>query len=101
MAIPLKYNLRNLRVRWRSTAATVAGIALVVAVFVLVLSLDRGIKSTYVNTGDDRNLLVLRKGATAESSSQISRAQARQSSTRRGLTGMATASRWRRRKSSC
>ncbi|MDW8344789.1 MAG: ABC transporter permease [Verrucomicrobiae bacterium] len=77
MAVPLKYNLRNLRVRWRSTTATVLGMALVVAVFVLVMSLDRGMRATYINTGDPRNLIVLRKGSTAESSSQISRQQAR------------------------
>jgi putative ABC transport system permease protein len=71
MAIPLKYNLRNLRVRWRMTLATALGIALVVAVFVMVMALARGLKSTLVETGDPRNLLVLRKGSTAESSSQI------------------------------
>jgi putative ABC transport system permease protein len=77
MAVPLKYNLRNLRVRWRSTIATMLGVALVVAVFVMVMSLHRGMQSTYINTGDARNLLVLRKGSTAESSSQISREEAR------------------------
>lgn len=71
MAIPLKYNLRNLRVRWRSTLATTLGIALVVSVFVMVMSLARGLRETYVSTGDERNILVLRKGSTAESSSQI------------------------------
>lgn len=73
MAIPLKYNLRNLRVRWRLTLATSLGIALVVAVFVMVMALAQGMKATYVSTGDPRNLLVLRKGSTAESSSQIMR----------------------------
>lgn len=77
MIIPLKYNLRNLRVRWRSTMATTLGVALVVAVFVMVMSLHRGMQFTYIRTGDERNLLVLRKGATAESSSQISRDEAR------------------------
>ena len=77
MAVPLKYNLRSLRVRWRSTIATTLGVALVVAVFVMVMSLDRGMRSTYISTGDVRNLLVLRKGSTAESSSQISREEAR------------------------
>lgn len=72
-SIPLQYNLRNLRVRWRTTIATVGGIALVVAVFVMVMALARGLKSTYVTTGDERNLLVLRRGSTAESSSQIMR----------------------------
>jgi len=75
MAIPLKYNLRNLRVRWRSTIATALGIALTVAVFVMVMALARGLKATYVNTGDARNLLVMRKGSTAESSSQIERSK--------------------------
>jgi len=73
MAVPLKYNLRNLRARWRMTLATLLGVALVVAVFIMVMALDRGLKATYVSTGDERNLLVLRKGSTAESSSQIGR----------------------------
>ena len=73
MAIPLAYNLRNLRVRWRLTLATSLGVALVVAVFVMVMALARGLSATYVSTGDDRNLLVIRKGSTAESSSQITR----------------------------
>jgi putative ABC transport system permease protein len=77
MAIPVKYNLRSLRVRWRVTLATMLGVALVVAVFVMVMALARGLKATYVSTGDPRNLLVLRKGSTAESSSQIMRDQVR------------------------
>lgn len=71
--IPITYNLRNIRVRWRTTIATVLGVALVVAVFVMVMALARGLKSTYVQTGDPRNLLVMRRGSTAESSSQIMR----------------------------
>lgn len=72
-AIPLTYNLRNIRVRWRMTVATVLGVALVVSVFVMVMALARGLKATYVSTGDERNLMVLRRGSTAESSSQIMR----------------------------
>lgn len=77
MPVPLKYNLRNLRVRWRLTLATAMGIALVVAVFVMVMALSKGMEATYVSTGDPRNLLVLRKGSTAESSSQIMREDVR------------------------
>jgi putative ABC transport system permease protein len=73
MAIPLKYNIRNLRVRWRLTIATALGVALVVAVFIMVMALARGLSATYVSTGDERNLLVLRKGSTAESNSQLTR----------------------------
>lgn len=71
MTIPFKYNLRNLRVRWRSTLATAMGIALVVGVFVLILSMARGLRGTFLSTGDVRNLLVIRRGALAESSSQL------------------------------
>ncbi len=49
MAIPLRYNLRSLVVRWRSTLATALGIALVVAVFVMVMSLARGLAATYIS----------------------------------------------------
>ncbi|MCG3149349.1 MAG: hypothetical protein PCFJNLEI_02809 [Verrucomicrobiae bacterium] len=77
MAIPLKYNLRSIRVRWRATLATILGIALVVTVFIFVRSFAHGMEATYVKTGDSRNLIVLRKGSTAESSSQISREDAR------------------------
>ena len=57
MALPLKYNFRNVIVRWRSTLATVLGIALVVAVFVLLRALARGIEASSANTGDARNIL--------------------------------------------
>ncbi len=75
MALPLKYNVRNVFVRWRATLATVLGIALVVAVFVLVRSLAAGLEKSSANTGDPRNVLVVRKGSTAESSSLITREQ--------------------------
>src|SRR5690349_24993031 len=75
MALPLKYNVRNVLIRWRATLATVLGIALVVAVFVLVQSLVVGLEKSSGNTGDPRNVLVVRKGSTAESSSLITREQ--------------------------
>lgn len=77
MALPLKYNFRNVFVRWRATLATVMGIALVVAVFVLVQSLAVGLEKTSQNTGDPRNIMIARKGSTAESSSQVTREQFR------------------------
>ncbi len=73
MALPLNYSLRNALVRWRSTIATVLGIALVVFVFVLLQSLAAGIEKSSSNTGDPRNIMVVRKGSTAESASLISR----------------------------
>lgn len=73
MALPLKYNFRNVVVRWRSTISTIVGIALVVSVFVLLLSLARGIEASSANTGDPRNILVVRKGSQAESGSLLGR----------------------------
>src|ERR1017187_9967762 len=72
MALPLTYNFRNVIVRWRATLATVLGIALVVAVFVLVQALATGLEKSAMNTGDPRNMMIVRKGSTAESSSQVS-----------------------------
>src|SRR4051812_19520422 len=77
MALPLKYNVRNVVVRWRATLATVLGIALVVAVYVLIQSLAVGLEKSSMNTGDPRNLMVVRKGSTAESSSQVTREELR------------------------
>ena len=78
MHIPVTYSLRHLRLRWRSTLITTACIALVVAVFVMLMALANGLKATYVSSGDARNLLVLRKGSMAESSSQITLDNVRQ-----------------------
>lgn len=77
MALPITYNIRNVVLRWRATLATVLGVALVVAVYVLVQSLAVGLEKSSGNTGDPRNVMIVRKGATAESSSQVTRAQLR------------------------
>ena len=39
MALPLGYNVRNLRSRWKVTLLAIFGIALVVAAFVTILSM--------------------------------------------------------------
>ena len=70
-----KYHLRSVLVRWRSTLATILGLALVIAVFILVQSLAAGIEKSSSNTGDPRNLLVTRQGALAETTSVITRDQ--------------------------
>jgi putative ABC transport system permease protein len=71
MALPAGYHLRSIVARWRSTVATVLGIATVVFVYVGMQSMAAGIRKIGGNTGDPRNLLVTRSGATAESTSQI------------------------------
>jgi len=71
MSIPFKYNLRSLLVRRVSTAMTAGGIALVVAVFVVVMAMVSGLTSAIGDTGSPDNVVVLRKGSTTETSSAI------------------------------
>ena len=71
MALPLRYSLRNVLVRWRSTLATVLGVAAVVFVWILMQALATGLETAGGTTGDPRNLLVVRKGSDSESTSQI------------------------------
>ena len=42
MALPIRYNIRNLRPRWKVTLLAIFGIALVVAAVVIILSMARG-----------------------------------------------------------
>src|SRR4051812_16856703 len=73
--IPFLYNFKSVVVRWRATSATILGVALVVTVFLLMQAMAAGLAKSSMNTGDPRNILVVRKGATAETSSIVSREQ--------------------------
>ena len=75
MALPLKYNLRNLVVRKGSTFATAFTIGLTVAVFLMVMALARGIDLTLSSSGEPMNVIVVREGSTAELNSNVSREQ--------------------------
>src|SRR5918992_897272 len=75
MALPIKYNLRNLVVRKGSTLATAFTIGLTVAVFLMVMALARGIDLTLSSSGEPLNVIVLREGSTAELNSSVSREQ--------------------------
>jgi putative ABC transport system permease protein len=66
MTIPLSYNWRNLLVRWTTTMLTAAGIALTVAVLLAVLAMVDGLRHSFDSSGHELNLLVTRRGATAE-----------------------------------
>jgi putative ABC transport system permease protein len=73
MSIPLKYNLRNLLTRKMTTLATAGGIALVVVVTILLLSLIAGLKRMLIASGSPNNLVVMRKGSTNDGSSNVTR----------------------------
>lgn len=73
MALPLKYNLRNLTIRKGTTAATALTIGITVGVYLMVMALARGIDLTLSTSGEPLNLIVVRNGSTAELSSDVSR----------------------------
>ena len=73
MGVPLRYNLRNILVRARTSAFSAGGIALVVAATMLLAALVGGLQRMLVAAGEPRNLIVMRKGATNDGSSQLPR----------------------------
>ena len=73
MAIPITYNIRNLVVRKTTTIMTALGIALTVAVLLSILALVNGLRSALQSSGNPLHVLVLRKGSTAELTSNLTR----------------------------
>lgn len=76
MQLILTYSLRNLRVRMLTTALTAGGMALVVFVYASVLMLDAGLKQTLVSTGEDSNVVLVRRSSEVEMQSTIDHQQA-------------------------
>src|ERR1043166_9146440 len=66
MALPLKYNIRNIIVRKGNPLATAFTIGLTVAVFLMVMALARGIDLTLSSSGEPLNLIVLPEGSTVK-----------------------------------
>ena len=66
MAIPIKYNIRNMKLRRGLTVMTALGIALTVTTAVFIMALLAGLQKAFRSTGNPLNVLVLRKGSTSE-----------------------------------
>lgn len=66
MAIPISYNIRNMRLRKGLTVMTALGIALTVTTAVFIMALLAGLQKAFSSTGNPLNVLVLRKGSTSE-----------------------------------
>jgi putative ABC transport system permease protein len=71
VALPISYSVRSLFARRLRTGLTVAVIALVVVATTLFMGLITSLRRTLVSTGDERNLIVMRKGSTNDGSSQL------------------------------
>ena len=66
MALPLSYNVRNLRQRWKVTLLAIFGIGLVVAVFVTLLAMQTGFRLALRDTGSPLNGIVTQRGSMSE-----------------------------------
>lgn len=73
MALPLSYNVRNLVVRWKVTLLAVGGIALVVAVLVVLTAMSNGFRLALAATGSASNGIVVQRGSGSELTSFFSR----------------------------
>lgn len=71
MALPLYYNWRNLLRRRMSSSLTFVVVTTVVFVLSVLLSFAAGIRASLAASGSTRNVLVLKPGATSESTSMI------------------------------
>jgi len=76
MALPISYNIRSLRVRWQVTLLAIAGIAMVIAVFVVLGAMASGFQIALRSTGRPDNAMITQKGSMSEMTSGIPRAHA-------------------------
>ena len=83
--VPVRYNLRNLRVRWVTTLMTACGTGLVVWASILSFGLADGLEHALMVSADELDLVVLRKGAQDEPSSGFEKRVADEISTLEGI----------------
>lgn len=73
MKIPIRYNLGSLWARRTGTLMAILGIGFTVSIVVTMMSLVHGLEATFVETGHDNNLVVIRQGSQNEVNSYFSR----------------------------
>jgi putative ABC transport system permease protein len=71
MALPLSYNIRNVRVRWQVTLLAISGIALVVAAFAVLMAMAEGFATALRSTGRRDNAIVVQPGSASELTSGV------------------------------
>jgi putative ABC transport system permease protein len=71
MALPISYNVRNVRMRWQVSLLAVVGIGLVVAVFVALMAMRTGFTLALRATGVPGNAMVVQRGSASELTSWV------------------------------
>src|SRR5205085_3157742 len=64
--VPLAYNLRNVRVRWKTNLMTAVAFTAVIALLVFLLAFVNGMNNLTEHTGVPGNVFVLSDGSTDE-----------------------------------
>jgi putative ABC transport system permease protein len=73
MALPISYNVRSLYVRGRVTLLAIGGIALVVAVLIVLTAMAAGFRIALQAGGSPDNAIITQRGSTSEITSGIPR----------------------------
>lgn len=71
MALPISYNIRSLYVRGRVTLLAIGGIALVVAVLIVLVAMAAGFRIALQAGGSSENGIVTQRGSTSEITSGL------------------------------
>jgi ABC-type lipoprotein release transport system permease subunit len=69
--VPVRYNLRNLQARWKSTLVTGLAFTLVVGLLTVMLAFVQGMDRLTEGSGQPGNIVVLSQGAVDESFSDL------------------------------
>ncbi len=69
--VPLRYNLRNLQNRWKTTLVTALAFTAVTGLLTFMLSFVKGMDRLIADSGDPGNVMVLSDGATDEAFSNL------------------------------
>lgn len=69
--VPVRYNVRNLSVRWRTTAMTALAFTLVIALNTVMLAFVNGMYKLTQGSGQPGNVLVMSEGAIDEAFSNL------------------------------
>lgn len=64
--IPLRYNLRNLTIRWKTTVMTALAFTAVIALLTVMMAFVHGMQRLTETTGQPGNVIVMSDGATDE-----------------------------------
>lgn len=69
--VPLRYNMRNLQSRWKTTLVTALAFTMVTALLTVMLAFVKGMDRLTEGTGNPGNVMVLSDGATDEAFSSL------------------------------